>query len=193
MKSPFKKGGGKIEGFYKKPDLSDSRRSKNDKSFSLKPDLIIVDGGKGQLSMALGVVESFGLDIPVVGIAKREEEIIRRRNPPSPPYQGGTGALEEELSEFEIIRLRRDSKMLHLVQQLRDEAHRFAITKHRNLRGKKMVKTVLSEIPSIGDKSIEKLIKSFGSVDEIKKADFESLNSVLKDKAKAAEVVRFFK
>lgn len=145
-------------------------------SFLRFPDLIIVDGGKGQLSMALEVVESFGLNIPVVGIAKREEEIIKRVD-----------------GMHNVIRLRRDSSMLHLVQQLRDEAHRFAITKHRNLRGKKMVKTVLSEIPGIGDKSIGKLIKAFGSVDEIRKADFEALNLVLKNKAKAAEIAKFWR
>ena len=157
--------------------LTDSRRDKNDKSsFYIKPDLIVVDGGKGQLSMALEIVGELSLEIPVVGIAKREEEIIKRVD-----------------GKYKIIRLRRDSRMLHLVQQLRDEAHRFAITKHRNLRGKKMVKTILSEIPGVGDKSIEKLIKAFGSVDEIKKADFEALNAVLKNKAKAAEVARFWK
>ncbi len=145
-------------------------------SFDARPDLIIVDGGKGQLSIALGVVEKFGLDICVVGIAKQEEEIIQRVN-----------------GVYKTYRLRKDSKILHLVQNLRDEAHRFAITRHRNLRGKKALQSVLTEIPGVGQKSVEKLLKHFGTVDNIKQAKFEELAKVLENKAKAADVIKFFK
>jgi excinuclease ABC subunit C len=149
---------------------------RDDKSFSSKPDLIIVDGGKGQLGIALDVVSKFNLDINVVGIAKREEEIIQKKE-----------------SSYKIYRLRKDSKVLHLVQNIRDEAHRFAITRHRNLRGKKALESVLTQIPGVGSKTIENLIKNFGSIDAIRSANFEELNSVLENKSKCAEIIKFFK
>lgn len=158
------------------PPPAGGEKINNDKSFSSKPDLIIVDGGKGQLNMALDVVEDFCLNIPVVGIAKREEEIIKRVR-----------------ENYSIIRLSKRSKMLHLVQRLRDEAHRFAITRHRNLRSKKMVSSILTDIPGVGSKTVERLIKEFGSLDKIKNQDFESLNNILKNKAKAASIINYFK
>jgi len=128
--------------------------------FSKFPDLVIVDGGKGQLNAALEVMSRLGLDhIPVVGLAKEFEEIYTK--------DGG-----------DPIVLPRSSNALHLMQRIRDEAHRFAITYHRSLRDKGSLHSALMDIPGIGPKRMKELIKAFGSIDAIKRADFDALVKV---------------
>ncbi len=118
------------------------------------PDLIIVDGGKGQLSSAVGVLQDLGLygKIPIIGLAKRLEEVFLP-------------------GESEALMLPRTSSSLKLIQQLRDEAHRFAITFHRSLRSKRTLKTMLTDIEGIGPKTAQKLLTEFGSVQGLKEAD----------------------
>lgn len=127
-----------------------------DGSFVELPDLIIVDGGKGQLARARDVLSFYQLDIPVFGLAKEEELLFA-------------------VNRSEPICLPRNSPGLYLVQQLRDEAHRFAIGYHRQLRSKKSVKSVLDEIPGIGPKRKKSLLKKFGSVKGIRLASIEEL------------------
>lgn len=116
------------------------------------PDLIVIDGGKGQLSSALEVIRGVGLsEIPVIGLAKEFEQIFR-----------------EGISE--PLALARHSPALHLMQQLRDEAHRFAITYHRKLRSKRNMVSVLDNIRGIGAKRRQALWKHFGTIDRIRKA-----------------------
>lgn len=135
--------------------------SKPDESFSRLPDLLIVDGGKGQLSRAVAVLEKFALmgQVPVVGLAKQEEEIFfpHRSNP---------------------LLLPRASQGLYLVQRIRDEAHRFAITAHRARRSKQGMASVLDSIPGIGPVRRKALLKHFGSVDKIKEAALDELTAV---------------
>lgn len=126
---------------------------KDDSAFEILPDLIIIDGGKGQVSAAKSVLEKYGLEIPLIGIAKRLEEIIEIKD-----------------GKFNTKRLRADSPALHLLQRIRDEAHRFAITYHHGLRGKGLAHSVLDEIPGIGEETKKVILKEFGSLDEIKKA-----------------------
>lgn len=126
------------------------------------PDLIVIDGGKGQLSAAFGIIKELGIenDVIMIGLAKRLEEIFL-------PGQSDS------------ILLPKTSSSLKLIQQLRDEAHRFAITFHRQLRDKRTLQTELTEIEGIGTKTAEKLLKTFGSVANIKNAsDEDLLNSV---------------
>lgn len=133
---------------------------KFDPSFSDEPDLVIVDGGKPQLSAALMAMRELGCDdIPVVGLAKREEEIF------------APGIADP-------ICLDRGSDALKLMQRIRDEAHRFAITYHRNLRGKAMVESTLDKIPGMGEGRKKLLLKHFGSPGEIADASLEALKSV---------------
>jgi len=140
------------------------RRLKH-KDWSL-PDLIIVDGGKPQLNMALKVLRKFRLDIPAIALAKRKEEIYLP-------------------SQAKPLTLPKDSKALYLIQRIRDEAHRFAIIYHRKLRGKKAVKSILDEIPGLGPKKKKVLLSKFGTTENIKKASFEELaNAVGKKLAK---------
>jgi excinuclease ABC subunit C len=116
------------------------------------PDLVLIDGGKGQLSSAVAALDALGLgDLPVASIAKREEEI----------FLEGRG---------EPIRLPLSSPVLQLVQRIRDEAHRFAITFHRSLRSKRTIRTELTEIPGIGAKTAAALLKEFGSVQALREA-----------------------
>jgi excinuclease ABC subunit C len=109
------------------------------------PDLVLVDGGRGQLQAALTALDRIGVELPVVGLAKREEEIWMPDRP-------------------EPVRLSRKDPALKLIQRLRDEAHRFAITRHRGRRGKRMRETSLTDIPGIGPTRARRLLKRFGSL-----------------------------
>jgi excinuclease ABC subunit C len=116
------------------------------------PDLIIVDGGKGQLSHAYDVLKDLGMaDVPVIGLAKRLEEVF-------------------VVGSSEPLILPKTSSSLRLLQQLRDEAHRFAISYHRTLREKRTLQTELTEIRGVGSKTAEKLLERFGSVEGLKRA-----------------------
>jgi excinuclease ABC subunit C len=132
------------------------------------PDLIVVDGGKGQLSVAVSVLEKFKLNIPVIGLAKRIEEIFLPHNP-------------------KPIILSHDDPTLQLLQRLRDEAHRFGITFHKNLRSKQATKSALDTIPGIGPKTKKILKQKFGTISEIKKANLEELAAII-GKAKAEQL-----
>lgn len=130
------------------------------KDYEDLPNLVVIDGGKGQLSSALEVIRGLGLaDLPVVGLAKREEEIFI-------PHQSTS------------ILLDRDSAALHLIQRIRDEAHRFAITFHRKLRGKRNLVSVLDHVEGIGPKRRQELWKAFKTLDAMKAASVEELASV---------------
>lgn len=124
------------------------------------PSLVVIDGGKGQLSSALEVIRGLGLDdLPVVGLAKREEEIFK-------PHQS------------ESIMLDREGAALHLIQRIRDEAHRFAITYHRKLRGKRNLVSVLDHVEGIGAKRRQELRKAFKTLDAMRAASVEELAAV---------------
>ena len=130
------------------------------KRFAYPPNLLVIDGGKGQLGVAVRVLEELGLeDISVVGLAKRFEEVYRP-------------------GESEPIRIPRDSEALYLLQQVRDEAHRFAITYHRTLRDKKMTTSVLDEVPGLGPTRRTRLLKEFGSVKKLREQDPETLKAL---------------
>jgi len=129
------------------------------------PGLILIDGGIGQLHAAAQALESLQIiNQPVASIAKKEEIL----------YVLG--------EEDEPIVLERHSPVLHLIQQIRDETHRFAVTFHRQRRGKRQTQTALSEIPGVGVKTAQKLLKEFGSVANIQRAGLEKLSSVISRK-----------
>src|SRR5204863_3534451 len=140
--------------------LADREKPVEDRTgkFRYPPQLLLVDGGKGQLAVALRVVEELGLEdeIPVAALAKQFEEV----------YVPGRA---------DPIRIPRQSEALYLLQQIRDEAHRFAITYHRQLRDKRMTKSVLDDIPGLGPGSRKKLIAELGGVNPVKAAALETL------------------
>jgi excinuclease ABC subunit C len=121
-----------------------------------QPDLIVIDGGKGQLNVAVKILKERKLSIPVIGLAKRIEEVFL-------PGQS------------EPIILSHDNPVLQLLQRLRDEAHRFGITFHRSLRSKAAVKSALDQIPGIGPKTKKLLKQKIGTVAQIKQAPLEEL------------------
>ena len=124
--------------------------------FRYSPSLVLIDGGAGQVGRAFKVLSELELDIPVAGLAKRMEEVYLPGQP-------------------EPIRIPRDEEALYLLQTVRDEAHRFAITYHRGLRSKRMVDSVLDEVEGIGPTRKKALLKRFGSLKRIREASLEEL------------------
>ena len=128
--------------------------------FAYPPNLVLIDGGRGQLSAGVAVLEELGLEeIPVASLAKRFEEVYRPGDP-------------------EPIRIPRDSEALYLLQSVRDEAHRFAITYHRQLRGKSMTRSALDDVPGLGPTRRKRLLKEFGSVKKIRALSEEDLVAI---------------
>ncbi len=124
------------------------------------PDLIIIDGGKGQLNAALSVLKQYNLQIPIIGLAKRLEEI----------FVPGSST---------PILLQKNSISLFLLQRIRDEAHRFAVTYHRKLRSKSSIKSILDQIPGIGPAKKKILLQQFGSPSSLKSASLTELSNAV--------------
>ena len=134
-------------------------REEATESWRTMPDLVIVDGGKGQLSAAMAVLDDLGVDVPITGLAKENEEL----------YLPGIS---------QPVILPRDSQALYLIQRVRDEAHRFAVAFHRKKRSKTAFRSALDELPGVGPKRKKALIQQFGSVKKIREATVEQLASV---------------
>jgi excinuclease ABC subunit C len=146
------------------------------------PDLIIIDGGKGQLNAAMEVMNGLKLDIPTIGVAKEEGSHSKL-------------ATAEEIyipGSPDPIVLPRNSQGLYLVQRIRDEAHRFSITYHRKVRSERTFKSVLDEIPGIGPKRKKALMSHFGSVRAIGAASVDDLAGLEGMTRDAAEKVKEF-
>ncbi len=138
--------------------------------FSWLPDLILVDGGRGQLTAAQEAMQAQGLNIPMIGLAKRIEEIVLP-------------------GENESLLLDRHSPALHVLQRVRDESHRFAIIHHRALRGKASIASRLDGIPGVGDKRKKAILKHFRTVEALKAATAEEIAEVPGVPEKVAESV----
>ena len=134
----------------------------------------MVDGGKGQLSSAVEILDNLGFtNYNIIGLAKKLEEVFLPNN-----------------SDPELIP--KTSSGLKLLQQVRDEAHRFAITFHRARRSKRTIKSELTDIKGIGILIAKKLLETFGSLEEIKKSNFEELEKIV-GKKKAELLINYFK
>ena len=141
--------------------------------FSWLPDLILVDGGRGQLNAAQAAMKAQGLDIPMIGLAKRIEEIVLP-------------------DEEESLLLDRHSNALHLIQRVRDESHRFAIIHHRTLRGKASISSRLDGIPGVGPTRKKAILKHFKTVEALKRASVEEIKQVPGLPGSVAEAVYRF-
>ena len=136
----------------------------SDESFRTRPDLVVIDGGKGQVSAAAETLADCGLsDVPMIGLAKRLEEVVVRRPDGS----------------FDVHTLPPDSEALYLLQRIRDEAHRFAITYNRAMRRKRGVRSALDDLPGIGPTRKKQLLRKFGSVARIKEAELSEIQAVI--------------
>lgn len=145
--------------------------------FSNFPDLIMMDGGKGQVNVALEVLEKLGINIPVCGLVKDD-------------YHATRGII---YNNEELI-INRTSDLMQMIRRIQDEVHRFAITYHRSLRDKRTLHSVLDDIPNIGQKRRMALLMKFGSIDNIKKATIEELLETESiDKKAASSIFTYFK
>ncbi|MBY7038349.1 excinuclease ABC subunit UvrC, partial [Clostridium botulinum] len=145
--------------------------------FSVFPDLILMDGGKGQINIALEVLNAFNIDIPVCGMVKDNKHRTRGLI-----YNG------------EEIIINKYGSVMKFITRVQDEVHRFAISYHRSLRGKNSFHSLLDDIPNIGEKRKKDLLFNFKSIDNIKKATYEELLSIPSMDKKSAEcVLEFFK
>ncbi len=174
-----------------------------DEKFSKLPDLIMIDGGKGQLSAALKARDELGLMVPMVGLAKRHELLyIPSRELPSPFRGGGAGGEGPETQgysyarpasndySFREIELPLHSPGLLLLRKLRDEAHRFALTYHRKIRDKRVSGSALEEIPGVGPRRKRLLLRHFGSVEAIRRASTEEIAAIPTLNKMMAEKIR---
>ena len=139
--------------------------------FAYPPNLVVIDGGKGQLNRAVEVMADLGITgVRVVSLAKRMEEVfVPERSDP--------------------IVIPRGSESLYLLQQIRDEAHRFALTYHRLKRGKRMTRSALDGIPGLGETRRKQLLKHFGSVKRVREATVDDLAAVPRMPRAVAEAV----
>src|SRR5690625_1997957 len=141
------------------------------------PDLIIVDGGKGQMSVALDVLENeLGLDIPLCGVVKDERHKTSELLYGFPPEQ---------------VELSRNSQEFYLVQRIQDEVHRFAITFHRQLRGKGLIQSELDNITGVGEKRRNLLLSHFKSLENIKNASIEDITKLGIPKNVASDIIKY--
>ena len=140
--------------------------------FCVFPDLILMDGGKGQVNIALEVLESLNINIPVCGMVKDDKHKTR-------------GLI---YNNIELL-MKSNSQSMHLITRIQDEVHRFAITYHRTLRDKRTLYSILDNIPNIGEKRRRELLKKFGSIDNIKSASSQELIDTPSMDSKAAECV----
>ena len=143
--------------------------------FEKLPDLLLMDGGKGQVNIALQVLDRLGLDVPVAGMVKDDRHRTR-----------GLYFNNEE------IPIERDSEGFHLITRIQDETHRFAIEYHRLLRGKEQVHSVLDDIPNIGDSRRRELMKHYPGIEELKNAEIEELRQLPAMNERAAKSVYDF-
>jgi excinuclease ABC subunit C len=144
--------------------------------FCVFPDLILMDGGKGQVNIALEVLQNLNIDIPVCGMVKDDKHNTR-------------GLIYNNNEVF----MRPSSNSMHLITRIQDEVHRFAITYHRSLRDKRVLHSVLEDIPNVGEKRRKELLKKFGSIENIKNATMEELletDSI--DKKAAQNIIDYF-
>ncbi|MCX0357398.1 excinuclease ABC subunit UvrC [Clostridium perfringens] len=141
--------------------------------FCIFPDLIMMDGGKGQVNIALEVLKDFGIEIPACGLVKDDKHRTR-----------GIIFNNEE------ILIRRGSGLMNLITRVQDEVHRYAITYHRSLRDKRTLHSILEDIPRIGEKRRRNLLMKFGSIDNIKKASMEELLDTPGIDKRAAESIK---
>lgn len=145
--------------------------------FCYFPDLIMMDGGRGQVNIALEVLKKLDIDIPVCGMVKDD-------------YHNTRGLIYNN-SEMPIAS---DGELMHFITRIQDEVHRFAISYHRSLRDKRILHSVLEDIPDVGEVRRKELLKKFGSVENIKNAKYEELlNTPSIDKKAAESISQYFK
>lgn len=148
-----------------------------------KPDLILIDGGKGQLDAAVSALEERDILVPCIGLMKKQEEIVidaRRSNASlNKVFVNELNGYSRATDRFVVINLPNTTHIVKLLQRIRDESHRFAVSYHSTLKRSSVSKSILNDIPGIGPVTRKKLLKQFGSVKGVKEASLAELTSVL--------------
>ena len=157
----IRRGGSSADDFAAIAEAVERRYRRRLDELGVMPDLILIDGGRGQLNAALSALALLGVEeTPVVGLAKREEEVYLPHLP-------------------EPLELGRDDPGLQLLQRIRDEAHRFAVTRHRRRRNRRTLRSALDNVRGVGPKRKRALLSHFGSVQGIREASLEEVQQVL--------------
>lgn len=173
--------------FYNMNETLKRRLSdKNIKAWGL-PDLVLIDGGKGQLDAALQARDDAGLNkIPFIGLAKREEQIVVSNEKSNLTIDEKTlqklNGYVEQSSDFTLINLPKHTNLVKLLQRIRDESHRFAVSYHSTLKLKRQTSSIIDEVPGIGPETRKKLIRKFGSARGVREASETELTMVVGEK-----------
>ena len=170
--------------FYNMNETIKRRLSdKNRKAWGV-PDLILIDGGKGQLDAAIRARDEAGMpNLPFIGLAKREEQIVIQHDKSNVllnvPAMHKLGGFVTETQDFALVNLPHNTNLVKLLQRIRDESHRFAVSYHSVLKVKRQTASTLDDVPGIGPATRKKLIRQFGSVRGVRLASLEELSAVI--------------
>lgn len=170
------------------------RRRFNSQSLKELPDLILIDGGRGQVSSTLKILKEFNLNIPTIGLAKKEEQIVFKKNTLNLnlSYLKELPGRADESLNFITLKINLNTPLIKFLQRLRDASHRNALTYHNYLQTKSQMRSDLLDLPTIGEKTYQKLINAFGSTEGMKRAPLSELKEILSPKQ--LEVLRkYFK
>ena len=158
---------------------------KNIKAWGM-PDLLLIDGGKGQLAAASSVVQAKGLKIPMIGLAKKHEEIVVRNDWAytrlDPKVVLKLRGFTNDSEGFTLVDLPNNSNIVKLLQRIRDESHRFAVSYHSVLKAKRQTSSILDDVPGIGPTTRKKLIREFGSLRGVQQAPQQEIAQILGEK-----------
>ncbi|NTW62467.1 excinuclease ABC subunit UvrC, partial [Candidatus Saccharibacteria bacterium] len=176
----FKTRINKNDDFFNMNETIGRRLSKkNLKSWGV-PELILIDGGKGQLDAAIQARDLLGQnELPFIGLAKRDEQIVIKGENFNKQKLTELDGWCESTSGYTLLNLPKSSHVIRLLQRIRDESHRFAVSYHTSISRNRQTKSQLDEIPGIGPRTRSKLIRRFGSVAGIKKADVKDVELVI--------------
>lgn len=174
--------------FYNMNETIHRRLSEKNVKLWGKPDLFLIDGGKGQLDAAITARDELGFTIPMIGLAKREEQIVIHKEKSSVSLNAETlhrlKGYTTESDDFILVNLPHTANLVKLLQRIRDESHRFAVSYHTVLKRTQQTVSMLDEIPTIGPATRKKLIRTFGSLRGVMQArEFELIKAVGEKKA----------
>ncbi|HSX47460.1 MAG TPA: UvrB/UvrC motif-containing protein, partial [Patescibacteria group bacterium] len=191
----FKTKLNKNDDFYNMNETIKRRFSEKNLNAWGKPDLVLIDGGKGQLDAAINALsEVKTLKVPIIGLAKRQEQIVINMDSSnvllSENYLKNLNGYSQESKKYQILNLPKTSNLVKLLQRIRDESHRFAVSYHSSLKVKRQTKSKLEDIPGIGPITRKKILKQFGQINSFEIEEFNQLEKLI-GKAKTNSIKEY--